>query len=530
MHIHPRSVAHKAFDIWRSPGRFTKNPDIVELPSGTLLLVYADTDSHWSQVNQVLTILASDDRGRTWYKRAEVAEAVLAAGDHRLVTPRLSLLQDGRLAVICDHDDHSFFHEDQLAGNWIWWSRDEGRTWSDAVIDCGIMGFEPDRILDLPDGSLGVGTHIMFGDTQELGEILTVSNDGGQTWQQRGVVAHDGHYRYCEGAIVVLDGGAELACILRENHHGGTPSFAVFSQDHGRTWSKPAMCPFALDRPYGKQLPDGRVLVTGRHVNGPLGTYAWCGDLKHELGYQIGGPRRKYQARLEAGSLVIDNLPGHECRYRLLPPENAFSEVKFEAHVRVEGADFQAAAFMSIAHIGVVLHIAANGIWTRPGGDFLHQIDMTRTRKVTLHHRRGWLQIRVDDETVINQCVFRESMPGGDSRGAGNLRGYSAWGQPGTGGRSHWQAVTYDVQNRTLDPFRWSWQAEAGDYPDQYQQDRMIQIHGNHPEQLPGPDHGYSSWIQLRDGTIFLVDYTNYGDPPGNAHLVGVYLDPADIA
>lgn len=529
MHIHPRSVAHKVFDIWRSPGRFTKNPDIVELPSGTFLLVYSDTDAHWSQVNQVLTILASEDRGRTWTKRAEVGEAVMAEGDHRLVTPRLSLLNDGRLAVICDHDDHSFFHEDQPAGNWVWWSTDEGWTWSEPI-DYGIMGFEPDRILDLPDGSLGVGTHIMFGDTQELGEIFTVSEDGGKTWQQRGVVAHDGHYRYCEGAIVILDEGRELACILRENHHGGTPSFVSFSSDQGRTWSKPEMCPFALDRPYGKQLPDGRVLVTGRHVNGPLGTYGWCGDLRQELGYQIGGPRRKYAARLEGDELVIDNLPGHECRYCLLPPENAFSEVKMEAHVRVEGAAHQASAFLSVAQIGTVLQIAANGIWSRPGVDFLHPIDMTQTRKVTLHHRRGWLQIKVDDETVINQCVFREPVPVGDSRRAGSLRGYSAWGQAGAGGRSFWQDVSYEVHNRTLAPFAWSWQATSQTFPDQYQQDRMIQIHGNHPDQPPAPDHGYSSWIQLSDDQIYFVDYTNYGDPGGNSHLVGVYLEAGDLA
>ena len=86
-------------------------------------------------------------------------------------------------------------------------------------------------------------------------------------------------------------GGQELACILRENHHGGQPCFITFSTDSGRTWSPAQMCPFALDRPYGKQLPDGRVFVSGRHVNGPLGTYGWCGDLKAEAGtYQIGGP------------------------------------------------------------------------------------------------------------------------------------------------------------------------------------------------------------------------------------------------
>ncbi len=529
MHQHPRSVVHKTFDIWRSPGRFTKNPDIVELSSGTFLLVYADTDSHWSQVNQVLTILASEDEGKTWHKRAEVAEAVIESGDHRLVTPRLSLLKDGRLSVICDRNDHSFFHEDQPSGNGVWWSEDEGRTWSSECKN-GIMGFEPDRMVELNDGSIVVASHIMFGETQELGEILTVSGDGGVTWHQRSTVAHDGHYRYCEGAIVLLDGGRELACILRENHHGGNPSFVTFSRDQGQTWSDPQMCPFSLDRPYGKQLADGRVFVTGRHVNGPLGNYGWCGDLKAELGYQIGGPRRKYQAALIGNELVIENLPGLECRYRLLPPENAFSEVTFEAKVRVEGAANREGAFLSISQIGVVLHIAANGIWTRRGVDFLHPVDMTTERHICLHHRRGWLQVKVDGETVINQCVFRESTPGGDSRGGGPLNGYSAWGQPSTGGRSFWQSVSYRVENRNLPAHRWSWQASSGEWPDQYQRDRMIQIHGNHPEQVPAPDHGYSSWIQRRDGRIYFVDYTNYGDPPGNSHLVASPLDLHDLA
>lgn len=529
MHQHPKSVAHKTFDVWRSPGRFTKNPDIVELPSGTFLLVYADTDSHWSQINQVLTILASEDEGKTWQKRAEVAEANMEQRDHRLVTPRLSLLGDGRLAVICDRNDHSFFHEDQPPGNGVWWSEDHGHTWGRECQN-GIMGFEPDRMVELIDGTVAVGSHIMFGETQELGEILTVSEDGAQTWKQRSTIAHDGHYRFCEGAVVLLDGGKELACIMRENHHGGTPSFVTFSQDQGQTWTAPQMCPFSLDRPYGKQLTDGRVFVTGRHVNGPLGTYGWCGDLKSELGYQIGGPRRKYRAGRSSRELIVDNLPGHECRYRLLPPENTFSEVTLEAEVRVEGAANHESAFLSIAHLGVVLQIAANGIWTRRGVDFLHTVDMTQYRRITLHHRRGWLQIKVDGETVINQCIFRESVPLGDSRGSGPLRGYSSWGQPGTGGRSFWRSVSYKVENRSLPSHSWSWQAVSGDWPDQYQQDRMIQIHGNHPEQLPAPDHGYSSWIQRHDSSIFFVDYTNYGDPAGNSHLVGSRIELQDLA
>jgi hypothetical protein len=113
MYTHSRSVAHRVFDVWRSPDRFTKNPDMVRLPEGRLLLVYSDNDAHWSQESQVLTILASDDDGRTWFKLAEPGMADLRRGDERLVTPRLSLLKDGRLVVVVDHDDHGHFHTAQ---------------------------------------------------------------------------------------------------------------------------------------------------------------------------------------------------------------------------------------------------------------------------------------------------------------------------------------------------------------------------------------------------------------------------------
>ena len=162
------------------------------------------------------------------------------------------------------------------------------------------MGFEPDRMIDLPDGRLAVASQLMRGDSMEYAEIISCSEDGGKTWYEQATIAYNGYHRFCEGAIVVLDGGKELACVLRESHCAGIPSFAAFSSDVGRTWSEPRMMPFAIHRPYAKQLPDGRVLVTGRHVNGGLGTYAWCGDLKAEAGnWQVGGPRREHAAHAD---------------------------------------------------------------------------------------------------------------------------------------------------------------------------------------------------------------------------------------
>jgi len=524
---HPRSVAEKVFDVWRSPGRFTKNPDIVRLPTGRLLLVYSDNDAHWSQETQVLTILASDDDGRSWQKLAEVDSADLRKGDERLVTPRLSLLQDGRLVVLVDHDDHGHFHVNQPSGNWAYWSHDGGVTWSPPQ-ETGIVGFEPDRIIELPDGRLAACSHVMLEEGQEFAEILSCSADGGKTWEWESTIAYDGYHRFCEGALVLLSDG-DLACVMRENHSRGIPCFVAFSSDLGATWTQPQRLPFAIHRPYAKELPDGRVLVTGRHVSGPIGTYAWVGDLKAEAGsHQVGGPHGAYAADLSE-ELVIDNGPGEGCRYILLPPESSRSEVTMEAVLRVEGEQGEPVAFMAISHVGVALRIAPDGIRTRPGVDFQKPVDMTHPRRVTIHHRAGLLRVLVDGELLISHCIFREDASPGGWYGGDYLEGLTQFGELGDTGRSYWTSVHYEVGNPTIEDWQWQWEAASGEWPDQYQRDRLIQVHGNEFTADHGPDHGYSSWLMLPDGRIILVDYTNHGDPASKSHLVGVHLTPEDL-
>ncbi|MBZ0301267.1 MAG: glycoside hydrolase [Anaerolineae bacterium] len=530
MLIHTRSIDHKVFEVWRSPERFTKNPDLIVLPSGRYMLIYADTDAHWSMKNQVLTLLASDDGGRTWFKHREIDRANLTQGDERLVTPRLSRLNDGRLVVIIDHNDDGHFHENQPAGNWLYWSDDDGDTWTKQT-DAGIRGFEPDRIMDLPDGTLGVASQMMRSEGQEMSENLWVSADGGKTWALRSVIAYDGYHRFCEGAIVWLHGGKRLACVLRENHSAGIPCFVTFSDDNGYTWSTPQVCPFALHRPYAKQLADGRVLVTGRNVNGGLGCYAWVGDLEAEAGTHVtGGPRRKYLADLTPDALVIHNRLEHEARYTLLPPESSFSEVVFEAEVRVEASASVPVAFMSVSRLGQVVSIAPDGVYLQRGRNFLKaSVDMTRFRTVRLQHRGGLFQVLVAGQIVLHKSIWREETPAQDFWGGDPSR-RTQFGQMESSGRSEWRSVRYDLKNPTLADYHWEWSAASGEWPDQYQRDRLILIHPNHPAQQPWPDLGYSSWLQRDDGSVFLVDYTNCGDVPDTAHLVGVLIDPEDLA
>src|SRR5882762_8751666 len=209
----------RVWDIWRKPGRFTKNPDIVRFPSGRMMLVFCDDDQHWAEESSKITTLESTDGGKSWGNLKIIADADIQKGQERWVTPRLSRLKSGRLAIICDHDDYHYYHEDRPSGIWIWFSDDEGRTWSAPKLT-GVPGIEPGRLNELADGTLLMNAHMAFRDNFKMAEFVMRSSDGGQTWKDRAVIAKDKVHNYCEGHILTHSSGT-LACILRENNHSG---------------------------------------------------------------------------------------------------------------------------------------------------------------------------------------------------------------------------------------------------------------------------------------------------------------------
>ena len=536
LHSHTRTLERNIREIWRSPGRFTKNPDIVRLGNGRLLLVYSDNDAHWSQESQILTILASDDNGDTWFKLSSPGMADLRKGDERLVTPRLSRFSDGRLAVFIDHDDYGHFHEDQPHGIWIYWSHDNGLTWSKPQTP-EIPGFEPDRIVELPDGRYAAVVQAMRGQSQQLGLVFYTSSDKGKTWQTISTVLHDGYHQHAEGGLIVMDNGKLLAVVARENHNAGNPSFVAFSRDSGLSWTAPQMCPFHFHRPYGKQLADGRVLVTGRNLLGGSGTYAWCGDLKAEAGfYEPGGPLAHYKAGFEDGIFVIENGPNLDARYTLLPPESSKADIFFEAEVKVEGNDKEFAAFFCVAGLarpGLVKIapdlLGLDGI-VNTGVDSTSKLDFRQWRTITLRSRRGLLTVAVDGKIIFRRMESYNAPVAKDSY-CPEPGTRTQFGQLGEKGKSFWRRVSYRVINPTQPDCAFEWRAADGRHPDHYQRERLTLLHPNvHPKDRGGwPDHGYSSWLQLDDGTIVFVDYTTAGDKGEEGHLVGGRFRPEDV-
>jgi hypothetical protein len=191
-------------------------------------------------------------------------------------------------------------------------------------------------------------------------------------------------------------------------------------------------------------------------------------------------------------------------------------------------------AFLSLARVlafrgPVVLSIASDGLGlSETLLDERKAMDMTRYREVAIRLRRGLLQVYVDEEIVFSSCVFWESLPLKDFFSEDPSK-RTQFGQVGERGRSSWQRVTYRVFNPQQPLFTWQWTAQSQAWPDQYQRDRLLQVHANPILPKHRPDHGYSSWLPLKDGRILLVDYTNRGDAPGKSHLVGVHFRPEEV-
>jgi hypothetical protein len=514
-------------DIWRIPGRFTKNPDIIRFADGRMMLVFCDDDSHWAQEITRITTLESTDDGKTWGKRRVVAETDRRKGEERWITPRISLLRDGRVIIICDHDDYAHVHEDQSSGIWLWQSRDGGRSFGQPRLT-GIPGIEPDRVVELADGTLLIAAHMSLAATRKLGQFVMRSTDGGSTWKDLRMIASDAVHLFCEGAIVVMQEG-ELACIMRENNHAGYPSYVSFSHDSGTNWSRVQPVPFAGDRPYALQLPDKRVLVTYRNQAGNRGTHAWIGRLDRECEYRVCGTHYNDRVTLSREALETAGDKGAVTRYTMMPPESFWSDVLFEAAVQVKGRPGEAIGCAEIGRLGVRLDLFSDGIWLHRGAidyathptDRHAAVDLTQPRTVRLEVVRGRLLVSVDGKPLINWVVMTEA-PLRETY-FGRLSDHE--------GSILWRRVHYELKNKTEPPFSWHWDSSQGGHPDQYQIDRVTVVMSNPPvnPNFP-PDNGYSSWLQLPDGSIYMVDYTTKGDPKPCSHLYRAHLTLSDLS
>ena len=82
------------------------------------------------------------------------------------------------------------------------------------------------------------------------------------------LVQRDTNVHLCEPGLIRSPDGKQMAVLLRENARRKN-SHVVFSNDEGKTWSKPRAVPLALtgDRHTGKYGPDGRLFISYRCIS-----------------------------------------------------------------------------------------------------------------------------------------------------------------------------------------------------------------------------------------------------------------------
>lgn len=235
-------------------------PDVVLTNQGKMICVFSECEHHRNRDNARIVICESTDRGRTWSKKKPLTPK--GKSNNYFNCARISKLNDGRLAIICD----------KITGNenvgseiYVWYGDSEGIHW-DEPIRYPFCGIVPDKLLQLKNGRLIISAHFKSGETGKLEQYLWYSDDNGETWSDRITVAASVEYNLCEASILEC-GNNTLVAFLRENTGVGYDMFKTISYDNGETWSPIYNTSMNCGhRPVSGFLNDGTVMVTYRYA------------------------------------------------------------------------------------------------------------------------------------------------------------------------------------------------------------------------------------------------------------------------
>lgn len=543
--------------IWGMPGRhvavarkqdfhhaFT---DVAQAGPRSLVAVWKN-GSHSGGTGGI-SVALSDDLGRTWREGPLVHPG-------RVDCPRIQRLKDGSLLILCDVMDRPGCFDVVLYS-----SRDGGKTWNDKryiMQPASSHGLaQPSRAVELPDGAWLVTTSCFGGTPFNVTEALHLefhrSADRGLTWETFSRLDAFPPHHADESSIVPLPGG-RLADFAREWRYDGLPGLKAFSNDGGRTWACREL-PFSVTgRVCAGLLADGRAMMAFRSGIGRAALWAWIGDPDDPTGFQPAGVHfnDKSSVGIKDGLLHIDSdgRCGQFTQYVMRPPDTADSVIDVTAEVKVVSNRGRAAT-LSVPYVGK-WHIFPDRI------ELAH--DLSAAARVTpgeFHVYRvvripGGAKLYVDGALVVetgnvDARTWREAgllncsaycLAFGNDAGIGNAHTniYAHDISPEVTGCSVWRRVEERLDDPRTGVRQYSWAAGRDGFPDRYQLDHIIEIEAS----AAGGDQGYSGWIQLDDGSIFVVNYTDDTAPmvmrdPYDSGLLGVpwirgtFLLPGDL-
>lgn len=238
-------------------------PDIIQTNRGKLICVFSECEHHCDRTHARIVWVESTDKGHTWSEKNYLTERAPSSALY-FNCARISKLQNGRLAIICDriHGD-----ENGLSEIFIWFGDEEGTEWGEPM-QLPFCGIVPDRLTQLKNGRLLLGAHFQNPATGKLEQYLWYSDDNAKTWSERVTVAADPRYNLCEVSILECRDGT-LVAFLRENSGMGYDCLKAISHDSGTTWEGVySMAIPGCHRPTTGFLKDGRILLTYRYFPG----------------------------------------------------------------------------------------------------------------------------------------------------------------------------------------------------------------------------------------------------------------------
>jgi len=505
-------------------------------PDGRLLCSYGRLDFE-RQVHQKV-IIGSADRGRSWSEPMIVMETPGLAKTLR--GESLTQLIDGRIAMVSNCPITSPPGKIRYNGFEIRWSRDGGTTWSPPVSACG-QGTVPcsNHVVETAEGELLI-TCRSSTETKPARKIVMQvrSRDRGETWEGPQVIAEAPSLRLTEPSTIRLRDG-RLLCVMRETSYVGFPSYRMYSPDGGATWSTIEPMPIFGHELYLGQLQSGRVLVAYRHVGGYAATRAWVGDPDEASGFQVPATLQTRTAPTLHGGLlsICTDGQGETALYHLHSPESDQSTVRIEAELQCPANRINACA----------IHVAGAG-WVSffpdrvelPGYGLCAAIDVRRMRCYEITRQDQSLTVRADGRTLLGTSRLRVGRTQTTEYGDLHPDNVTTFGtqSPFFGdleaeaeGEAHWRSVRMVIRNPIHPIHDFSWDARSGQLPNQYEEDRMIDIENNYGGLGGFYFTGQVAWVQFPDGEIFLVSGRQYLDTMGrrNSWLRGCTLHEEDF-
>jgi len=296
---------HRQVIVDREPGQYLGHPSTVLLKDNkTIIIVYPKGHGRGA-----IVMKRSADGGLTWSDRLPVPDNWATSKE----TPTIYRVTDPqgveRLILF------SGLYPIRTAV-----SEDQGETWT-PLKPIGNFGgiVAVSSVVRRKDGTYMAMFHddgrFLRSNRQrsKFKVYKTLSTDGGLTWGQPEVVTEHPVAHLCEPGVIRSPDGNQLACLMRENSRKFN-SMVIFSDDEGKTWSKPVELPGSLtgDRHQGVYAPDGRLFISFRdttHISPTKGDWVgWVGTYEDI----VKGREGQYRVRL------MDNHRGADCAYPAL--------------------------------------------------------------------------------------------------------------------------------------------------------------------------------------------------------------------